>query len=85
MLCALICAASILGSGGGAAPAVCYVPPKCEFRFSEPYLNLPGSGGAYTVGIYSGSTGSDCQWTATAESIFKKIEKVCQRTSNSGH
>lgn len=25
------------------------------------------------------------QWTATADLIFKKIEKVCQRTSNSGH
>ena len=24
-------------------------------------------------------------WTATAELIFKKVEKVCQRTSNSGH
>jgi transposase len=25
------------------------------------------------------------KWTATADSIFKKLEKVCQRTSNSGH
>ena len=25
------------------------------------------------------------QWTATTDSILKKIEKVCKRTSNSGH
>lgn len=25
------------------------------------------------------------KWTATADAIFKKLEKVCQRTSNSGH
>jgi hypothetical protein len=25
------------------------------------------------------------KWTASAELILKKIEKVCQRTSNSGH
>ena len=24
-------------------------------------------------------------WTATADLIFSKIEKVCERTSNSGH
>ena len=52
--------------GGGAAPPVCYVPPVCSFRFSEAYVNVSGEGGSFAVGIYTGSTGADCAWTATS-------------------
>lgn len=52
---------------GGAAPPTCYVPPVCSFRFAEAWVNVPGSGGTLSVGIYTGSTGSNCTWTATSD------------------
>ena len=65
---------------GNAAPPVCYVAPICLFRFDQPSVNVDGAGGAFTVGIYTGSTSSSCTWTASSDSSW-----ITFPNGNTGH